>query len=123
MSFHLHRSRCSLSSLAIENPTTAPAPSHPARVVRVHRPAPAWTSPEAMLMGGLLALAFAGLFFRWFWTQGLLSAERMQDWGHAYFIPLIAGYLVWQKRAELSRIRPAVFWPGLAPMLLGIMSY
>jgi exosortase len=112
-----------LSSLAIENPTTAPAPAHAARVVRVHRPAPAWTSPEAVLMGGLLGLSFAGLFFRWFWTQGLLSAERMQDWGHAYFIPLIAGYLVWQKRAELSRIRPAVFWPGLAPMLLGIMSY
>jgi exosortase len=115
-----------LSSLAVEIPS-APAASRPGppapEVVRVKRAQPGWTSPETILMGSLLAVSFAGLFFRWFWRQHLFSAGAMQDWGHAYIIPLISGYLIWMRRQELASVRPTVFWPGLAPMLLGIMSY
>lgn len=82
-----------------------------------------WLTPEMGLMGGLLLLAFAGLFFRWFYVQHLMSSSMMEDWGHAYFIPLISGYLIWQRREALATIRPEIFWPGLAPFLLGIMAY
>jgi len=67
--------------------------------------------------------AFIALFFRWFHFQHLYSFSKIEDWGHAYLIPLISGYLLWQSRDNLARVRMATFWPGLAPFLLGIMSY
>jgi exosortase len=82
-----------------------------------------WRTPEAGLMWGLLLLAFAGLFFRWFYVQHLISSSKFEDWGHAYFVPLISVYLIWRRRDVLSRIEPQAFWPGLAPFLLGIMAY
>ncbi len=80
-------------------------------------------SPEGAAAALLAALAFAGLFFRWFYTQHLFSSGKIEDWGHAYIIPIISGYLIWQHREALSRVRVEPFWPGLAPFLLGIMSY
>jgi exosortase len=109
-----------LSSLVIENPTAA---ASSAEALRVQRRDLAWTDPETILMGGLLLAAFVGLFFRWIWAQHLFSMEAPADWGHAYFIPLISGYMIWQKRAELAKIRPQAFWPGLAPLALGMVSY
>jgi exosortase len=82
-----------------------------------------WLSRSLGIMGGLLFLAFAGLFYRWFYVQHLLSSSRLEDWGHAYFVPLISGYLIWLRREHLARIRPETFWPGLAPFMLGIMAY
>lgn len=80
-------------------------------------------SPAAVIMGGALLAAFVGLFFRWFRVQHFLSFHRPEDWGHAYFIPVISGYLIWNWRRELASVRPTVFWPGLAPLLAGIMTY
>jgi exosortase len=80
-------------------------------------------TPEGAVMAGVLLAAFAGLFFRWFKIQNLISSTQMEDWGHAYFIPLISGYMVWKHRAEIAAIPARVFWPGLAPFLLGIMCY
>jgi exosortase len=109
-----------LSSLVIENPTGA---ASSAKALRVQRREVSWSDPESLLMGGLLLAAFIGLYFRWFWAQHLFSVEAPADWGHAYFIPLISGYMVWLKRDALARIRPQPFWPGLAPLALGIASY
>jgi exosortase len=80
-------------------------------------------SPEGKVMGVLLALGFGGLFFRWFYSQHLNSFNKIDDWGHAYVIPLISGYLIWQHRARLAAVPKHAFWPGLAPFLLGIMCY
>ncbi len=80
-------------------------------------------TPEGVLLGGLLVVAFGGLFFRWFRVQNLVSSTQLEDWGHAYVIPILSGYMVWKWRNEIAAIRPAVFWPGLAPFLLGIASY
>ena len=80
-------------------------------------------SPETWAAMGVLAVAFVALFFRWFWKQHEHSHEKMEDWGHAYVIPLISGYLVWQARRRILAEPMRVFWPGLAPMLLGIACY
>jgi exosortase len=80
-------------------------------------------TPEGAVMAGVLALAFIGLFYRWFYTQHLTSASKIEDWGHAYVVPIISGYLLWQRRAEIRATSPSIFWPGLAPMVLGIMCY
>ncbi len=78
---------------------------------------------QAWVAGGLLAAAFGGLFWNWFWTQHLMSRDNPQDWGHAYVIPLISGYLVWRRRAEVAAVAPRTFWPALVPMLAGIFGY
>lgn len=71
----------------------------------------------------LLVAAFFGLFFRWFERQTLLSYNGLEDWGHAFVIPVISAFFIWRNRERLKAEAPVVFWPGLAPFLLGIMSY
>jgi exosortase len=75
------------------------------------------------VMAGLLGGAFIGLYFRWFLLQHAHSKAAPEDWGHAYLVPLISGYLLWQRREAIERVRAEAFWPGLCPMLLGIVSY
>ena len=41
------------------------------------------------------------------------------DMGHGFFVPVIAGYIVWQKRDELLAIKPQPNWWGLAVVILG----
>lgn len=80
-------------------------------------------TPEGAVMAGLATAAFLALYFRWFYTQHLSSFSKLEDWGHAYAVPLISGYLVWQQRDALARVRVRPFWPALAPLMLGIMCY
>jgi len=72
---------------------------------------------------GFVVLVFMGLFFRWFTRQGALSYDRLDDWGHAFVIPVISAFFIWRNRDRLREARPMSFWPGLAPFLLGIVSY
>jgi exosortase len=41
------------------------------------------------------------------------------DMGHGFFVPVIAGYIVWQKRDELLAIKVQPNWWGLAVVVLG----
>lgn len=79
--------------------------------------------PAVIALGGLLLIAFGGLFYRWMWKQGELSVLLVEDWGHALAIPFISGWLLWRQRAAIARTPIRVFWPGLAPMLLGMVCY
>src|SRR5689334_17552167 len=78
---------------------------------------------EAWVKLGVLAVAFVALFYRWIGTQAVHSAEAMEDWGHAFVIPFISGYMVWQQRDKIVATPATTFWPGLAPMLLGVVCY
>jgi exosortase len=42
------------------------------------------------------------------------------DMGHGFFVPLAAGYLVWQQREELAALPVKTNWWGLAIVLLGM---
>lgn len=79
--------------------------------------------PEALVAIGLVAIPFLGLFFRWFERQHRFSMGSLDDWGHAYVIPLISGYLLWQRRDVLAAARLETYWPGLIAMLAGVASY
>jgi len=74
-------------------------------------------------LGGLVLAAFVALFYRWMWKQGVLSVQLVEDWGHALAIPLISGWMVWKQREVIARTPIRVFWPGMAPMLLGMVCY
>lgn len=89
---------------------------HPERVVGLFTPAGLrWTL--------LLGLGFVALYYRWLWTQGEMSVDAMQDWGHAFAIPFIGGYLVWRRREAIARTPVSVFWPASVPFVLGIVGY
>lgn len=79
--------------------------------------------PATIVIASLTALAFFGLFFRWFAKQGEFSLAKLEDWGHAFFVPAIAAYLAWQRRHILATTTPRVFLPGILPVVLGIAVY
>ncbi|HIB69824.1 MAG TPA: exosortase/archaeosortase family protein, partial [Phycisphaerales bacterium] len=68
-------------------------------------------------------IGFALVFFRWFVKQGELSMDKPQDWGHSFVIPLIAGYMIWQRRDRIIATGTSIFWPALIPFALGILAY
>ncbi|GAB5496884.1 MAG: hypothetical protein Phyf2KO_19640 [Phycisphaerales bacterium] len=75
---------------------------------------------------GLLALVAVGLgvlFFRWFFKQSEFSSHQIEDWGHAFFVPVISGYMIWQRRHEIAQEQPRVFWPALVAIIAGILGY
>ena len=44
------------------------------------------------------------------------------DMGHGFFVPVIAGYIIWQKRNELLAIQPQPNWWGLAVVMIGAVQ-
>jgi exosortase len=70
----------------------------------------------------VLLVGIVALFWRWFMAQHEHSWGN-GDWSHAYMVPFICVYLLWQNRAGLERARTAVFWPGLMPLVMGVWCY
>lgn len=81
------------------------------------------TTPAFLASSGILLVAFVVFFRDWFARQNEYSLKMIQDWGHAYAIPLIAGYLLFQRREQLLAARARVFWPGLILVVLGLVCY
>ncbi len=45
-----------------------------------------------------------------------------EDFGHGFFVPLVAGYIVWKRRDQLSAQKPVPNYWGLALVLLGALQ-
>jgi exosortase len=45
-----------------------------------------------------------------------------EDMGHGFFVPLIAGYIAWQKRSQIEGVAPQPNWWGLAVMMWGAVQ-
>lgn len=82
----------------------------------------AW-EPGSLVLAGVVAVSFGLLFYRWFLTQHRHSMEAIEDWGHAYAIPLISGFLIYRQREVLRRVAVRVFWPAVPVVLAGIGAY
>lgn len=67
--------------------------------------------------GALLAVCFAPVIYRL--VQQWINDE---DMGHGFFVPLIAGYIIWQRRAELSAIKAEPNPWGLVLVLWGAVQ-
>jgi exosortase len=64
--------------------------------------------------GALLIACYAPILYRM--ANQWATDENM---GHGFFVPIVAGYVVWQRRAELAATPLKTNWWGLAVVLLG----
>lgn len=78
---------------------------------------------RAWIVAGLLGAAFVALYFRWFRMQGEFSIDKPDDWGHAFLIPVISGAMLWRLRDRIATLEARPFWPGVLPLVLGVMCY
>lgn len=68
--------------------------------------------------GVLLIACYAPILYRM--ANQWATDENM---GHGFFVPLVAGYVVWQRREELAATPPKTNWWGLAIVVFaGLMS-
>lgn len=74
-------------------------------------------------LAAVALIAFVALFADWFLRQGAMSAKWIEDWGHAFVIPLISGYMLWRVRHRIGAATATAFWPGLALVALGVGCY
>ncbi len=75
------------------------------------------------MAAGIGAVGFLLYFWPWFFRQHQFSWAFPEDWGHAYVIPLIAGYMLWAKRAELARLPVKPFAAGVPAVALGMVGF
>ncbi|MGA3043731.1 MAG: exosortase [Bryobacteraceae bacterium] len=67
--------------------------------------------------GALLLLCYAPVLSLLVWQW-----DNDPDMGHGFFVPVVAGFIVWQKRAELLALAPAPNWWGLAVVAYGALQ-
>ena len=68
--------------------------------------------------GGLLFLCYAPIL----WTL-VLQWSRNDDMGHGFFVPFVAGFVVWQRRNELAAVEPKTNPWGLLIVLFGALQF
>lgn len=79
------------------------------------RSQPAWRDLFICLL--LIAILFASVIFRM--GQEWLTDD---DMGHGVFVPLVVGWILWQRREELRSLQPAPAWWGLVVVACGLLQ-
>ncbi|HUB32263.1 MAG TPA: exosortase [Bryobacteraceae bacterium] len=64
--------------------------------------------------GALLLVSYAPVLWRL-----VKQWDSDPDMGHGFFVPLVVGFIVWQKRSTLLALKPEPNWWGLAVVLYG----
>src|ERR1035438_4449075 len=67
--------------------------------------------------GALVAVCYGPILMALFRQWGY-----DEDMGHGFFVPVIAAYIVWQRREELLAMVPKPNWWGLAVVILGALQ-
>ena len=74
----------------------------------------------ALMKGVVVAAALAGLYYDTF-------AKLVEDWinlpdfSHGFLIPLVSGYLLYERRDRLSGLKPDGKWSGLIIVIMGLL--
>lgn len=77
-----------------------------------------WPLLNLAWFGALLLLCYAPVLYH-------LGAQWYsdEDMGHGFFVPLIAGYIIWRRRHEMAAIKPQTCYWGLALVLWSALQF
>lgn len=78
--------------------------------------------PATMLRIGLYAIAIL-IVYGSALNVMVFHNWNSEDYSHAYLIPFIVLYLIWEKRAALAKVDSRLSWTGLIPFALGILLF
>src|SRR5690242_10650419 len=73
--------------------------------------------PKIAWFGALLLAAYAPMLLRL-----VRQWDADPDMSHGFFVPLIAGFVVWRERDELLALKPQPNWWGLVLVLYGAIQ-
>ena len=75
-----------------------------------------WPWPEIVWFGllvlGCYTPVLKALLYTWTYNE---------DMGHGFFVPLVAGYVIWSERREIAAVTPQPNWRGLVVVALGAL--
>lgn len=72
----------------------------------------------------LIGMAFGLILLVFFDGLGhMVNNWSRDEYSHGYLLPIVAGYFIWQKKNELSKIEFNSSWVGLALFCLGLFGY
>ncbi len=72
-----------------------------------------------LLLGGIFLLAYLPAIL-WMWDRWF---ARDSYYSHGILIPFVTGYLIWQKREELSAIKPVKSSLGMVLIVFGLVIH
>lgn len=76
-----------------------------------------FSGKQMLWFAALLVACYAPILYR----LGLIW-KGDEDMGHGFFVPLVAAYIVWQRRAALAAIRPEPNYWGLVLVVWGAIQ-
>lgn len=82
----------------------------PAATPKICWPAVAWFG---LLLCALYAPVLARMVYEW---------ATLEEMGHGFFVPAVAGYIVWRRRQELAALRLRPDWRGLVLVVWGFVQ-
>src|SRR5438270_11741712 len=68
--------------------------------------------------GALLLLCYAPVLY-----YLVLQWYNDEDMGHGFFVPLVAGFIVWRRRHALAAVKPETNYWGLLVVLYGALQF
>src|SRR5579884_4229771 len=72
---------------------------------------------EVAWFGALLIICYAPILY---YLGRQWSTD--DDMGHGFFVPIISGFIIWQRRAHLAAIKPRPNMWGLPIVILGAVQ-
>lgn len=82
-----------------------------------------WRYPPLIWLSWGILLALLGFIYQDGLARMLTNWIDNEEYSHGWFIPLISGYLIWQKRDEISSLPVDKPWPGVVLTLFGLAIY
>jgi exosortase len=67
--------------------------------------------------GALIFACYAPILYRL-----LVQWSTDDDMGHGFFVPIVSAFIVWQRREELSALKPSPNWWGLVVVAIGAVQ-
>jgi exosortase D (VPLPA-CTERM-specific) len=77
--------------------------------------------PMLLAAGGMAAVALILLFHSTFGY--LVGVWHRDEYSHGFLIPLVSGYLLWQRRGRFAQVQVSGSWTGVALAALGLAIY